>query len=241
MPRTLVLGGTFNPIHVGHLRAAIEVAEVLGFDHVELIPSFAPRHKDDTSLLRFDLRVALLQVATAKHDRYHINDIEKYLPVPSITFHTLEALSRKNPASELHFLLGDREFLKLHRWINGPRVVDLAHIVVACRTDFKLGKFASDVADAWPASKRVDAPSGVPLAFELRPGRRAVVVPLPRIEVSSSLVRDRWRQGRSLLHLVPDGVIELLERHREEVTATWSAANSTSSEQALRQREAAKG
>jgi nicotinate-nucleotide adenylyltransferase len=223
MSRTLIFGGTFNPVHIGHLRAVVEVAESFGFGRVEWVPSFAPLHKSEQSLLRFDLRVALLRAALRGHELFDVNEIERGLPIPSITFQTLEAMALSEPAVERYFLLGDREFLRLHKWRFGSGVVNLAHIVIACRTEFDLEPFASAVADAWPASRRVEPPPGALMAFELLPGRCAFVMPLPRIDVSSSQVRSYWLEGRSLSHLVPDGVIKMLERHRPEVEAAWRA------------------
>jgi nicotinate-nucleotide adenylyltransferase len=225
MSRTLIFGGTFNPVHVGHLRAAVEVAETLGFTRVGWTPSYAPLHKTGDALLRFDLRVELLRAALREHARFEVNEIEKDLPVPSVTVQTLEAMARREPAVERHFLLGDREFLRLHKWHRGHDVVKLAHIVIACRTEFDLEAFARAVAEAWPSCRHIDSPEGALMAFELTPGRRAILLPLPRIDISSSLVRQRWLEGRSLAYLLPDGVIDRLERHRPEVTAVWSEAS----------------
>lgn len=221
MSRTLIFGGTFNPVHVGHLRAAIEVAEALGFGRVDWIPSFAPLHKSEPSLLRFDLRVALLRAALADQAGFRVDEIERDLPAPSFTFQTLEAMAQREPADDRYFLLGDREFLRLPKWRSGRSVVNLTHIAIACRTEFDPSVFASSVAEAWPESRRIEPPGGASMAFELVPGRRAVVVPLPRIDISSSLVRRCWLEGRSLAHLVPMRAIALLEHHRAEVEAAW--------------------
>lgn len=230
MSRTLIFGGTFNPVHVGHLRAAVEVVETLGFDRVEWTPSYAPLHKAGDALLRFELRVELLRAALRGHAGFGVSEIEKNLPVPSVTVQTLEAMARHEPAVERHFLLGDREFLRLHKWRRGHDVVKLAHTVIACRTEFGLEAFAGSVAQAWPGCRRVDPPQGTLMAFELVPGRRAVLLPIPRIDISSSLVRQRWLEGRSLAHLLPAGVIELLELHRSEVEAAWSAQSESGQE-----------
>lgn len=224
MSRTLIFGGTFNPVHVGHLRTVIEVAETLGFSRVDWTPSYAPLHKSNEALLRFDLRVELLRAAVRGHDSFHVNEIEKGLPVPSITIQTLEAMARNEPDVERHFLLGDREFLRLHKWRRGLDVVALSNVVIACRTEFQAEAFASAVADAWPECRRIDTPAGGLMAFELVPGRRAVLLRLPRLDVSSSLVRRRWLEGRSLAHLLPAGEITLLNAHRLEVRAVWGAA-----------------
>jgi nicotinate-nucleotide adenylyltransferase len=230
MSRTLIFGGTFNPVHVGHLRAAVEVSETLGFDRVEWTPSYAPLHKAGDALLRFELRVKLLRAALRGNARFDVNEIEKDLSVPSVTVQTLEAMARREPDADRYFLLGDREFLRLHKWRRGHDVLKLAHIVIACRTDFDLEAFAGAVAEAWPGCRRADPPEGALLAFELMPGRRAVLLPLPRIDISSSLVRECWMEGRSLAWLLPDAVIELLEQHRPEVTAVWSGASASGRE-----------
>lgn len=224
MSRILTFGGTFNPVHVGHLRAAVEAVEALGFDRVEWTPSYAPRHKTGEGLLQFDLRVELLRAAIRGHGNFRVNEIEKRLPVPSFTVQTLEAIARNEPDAERYFLLGDREFLRLHKWFRGRDMVALAHIVVACRTEFDLEAFVSAVTDSWPEYRRVDPPAGAMMAFDLVPGRRALLLPLPRLDISSSIVRRRWLEGRSLMHLLPAGAIELLESHRAEAKAVWGAA-----------------
>lgn len=224
MPQTLIFGGTFNPVHVGHLRAAVEVVEALGFDRAELVPSYAPLHKVGDALLPFDLRVAMLRAALVGLPRFSVNEIEKNLPVPSVTVQTLEAMARDTPEEQRHFLLGDREFLRLHKWRRGADVVKLAHIVVVCRTEFDPEKLVISAQEAWPEFRRLDAPAGALMAFELLPGRRAVLMRVPRIDISSSLVRRRWLEGRSLALLVPSGAIGLLEKHRDEVDAIWKRA-----------------
>lgn len=100
MSRTLIFGGTFNPVHVGHLRVAVEAVEALGFGQVEWIPSFAPRHKGEPGLLGFDLRAKLLRNAVRHHANFRVNEIEKTLPTPSFTFQTLDVISQNGSNSE---------------------------------------------------------------------------------------------------------------------------------------------
>lgn len=224
MPPTLIFGGTFDPVHIGHLRAAFEVIEALGFKRLEWVPSYAPLHKVDQALLPFDLRVAMLRVAVAGLRLSVVSDIEKSLPVPSVTIQTLEAMARKQPEGELYLLLGDREFLRLHKWRRGRDVVNFANIVIVGRTDIEPETFARDLQEAWPEARQVAHPQAALRAFDLLPGRRALLLRTPRIDVSSSMVRERWLAGRSLDFLVPAGVIELLEANRKVVDVTWNAA-----------------
>lgn len=222
MPKTLIFGGTFNPVHVGHLRAAVEVVETLGFERAELVPSCAPLHKAGDALLPFDLRVAMLRVALDGLAHFSVNDIEKDLPVPSVTIQTLEAMTREAPDEDRHFLLGDREFLRLHKWRRAADVVRLAQIVIVCRTEFDPQTFVQSAQEAWPGLRRIDPPEGALMAFDLMPGRRAVLMRVPRIDVSSSMVRKRWLEGRSLDFLMPAAAIGLLGSHREQVSAIWN-------------------
>jgi nicotinate-nucleotide adenylyltransferase len=223
MSRTLIFGGAFNPVHIGHLRAAVEVEEALGFSKVEWVPSFAPRHKAVSALLEFDLRVKLLRAAVRGRAHWRVNEIEKSLPTPSFTYQTLEAMAGDEAGAERHFLLGDREFLRLPKWVRGREVPLRVQLVVVCRTAFNLDDFAAAVAQDWPQARRVEAPARAWAAFELVPKRQAVLLQIPRIEVSSSLVRQRWTDGCSLDQLTPAAAVELLQSHRTEIAAVWNA------------------
>lgn len=224
MPHTLIIGGTFNPVHVGHLRLATEAREALGFDQAEWLPCYAPRHKETAGLLPFPLRLELLRAAIGETAGTRINDIESRLPVPSFTCQTLEALAAGEPDGERYFILGHDEFLRLHKWHRGREVIGLTHVVVAVRRDLDLDRFFAAVAAAWPGSRPVAAPQGALAACELVPGRRAVLIAPPRLEISSSLIRQRWLAGRTVDHLVPPAVIGLLAARRVEVEAAWTAA-----------------
>jgi nicotinate-nucleotide adenylyltransferase len=224
MSRRLIFGGAFNPVHVGHLRAAIEVSDRLGFERVEWVPSYAPLHKADDALLPFAMRVALLRAALDGDRRFVINTIEQELPTPSFTVQTLEAMTRHEPQVERHFLIGNREFLRLPQWRAGARVVEMTQLVIVCRTEIDLDDFAANLTRAWPHSRQVAAPPGAMLAFDLASDRQAVLVAIPRIDISSSLVRRYWLEGRSVSHLMPAAAVELLEQHRPAVHAAWTAA-----------------
>lgn len=222
MPRTLIIGGTFNPVHVGHLRLATEAREALGFELIDWLPCYAPRHKEKAGLLPFPLRLELLRAAVGAAADTRINDIESRLPVPSFTCRTLEAMAAEEPDIERHFILGHDEFLRLHAWHRGREVIGLTHIVVAVRRDLDLGGFFDAVATAWPGCRPRPAPQGALAACELAPGRRAVLIAPPRLEISSSLVRERWLAGRNIDHLAPPAVIGLLAARRAEVAAAWT-------------------
>lgn len=221
MPRILTLGGTFNPVHAGHLRLAIEAAEALPFDSVEWIPCFAPRHKDGAALLPFALRLELLRLATGDLAGHAVNDIESRLPSPSFTYQTLAALAAAEPAAERYFVLGQSEFARLHLWYRGRDLVGLTHLLVAARGGPDPDAFHRVIGQFWPDSQAIEPPPGLTAGYRLGRGGRALLLPLPQMAISSSLVRERWLAGRDLRLLVPREVLDELARRRDLIIDCW--------------------
>ncbi|KAA3628338.1 MAG: nicotinate-nicotinamide nucleotide adenylyltransferase [Proteobacteria bacterium] len=222
--RILTIGGTFNPIHIGHIRLAVEASEALGFDRIEWIPCFSPGHKKATDLLPYALRVELVRLAT--HDLYGsvVNDIESRLPTPSFTYQTLSALATAESCAERFFVVGQDEFCRLHLWYRGRYLVSLAHLLITGNSGAGPTAFHETLDRFWPDSRQTDPPPSLPAAYEFRSGRRALFLPLPYLEIRSSLVRKRWLAGRDLRHLLPTGVLDELISHRSLVSETWRQA-----------------
>lgn len=219
--RILTIGGTFNPVHVGHVRLAIEATEVLNFDCVEWIPCFAPRHKSGAGLLPFAWRADLLRIAVGELPEHTVDEIESTLSTPSFTYHTLAALAQRELGVERYFLLGQREFTRLHTWYRGRDLNSLAHIVVALRSSEELTTFQRTIEDAWPDSRPIFESDAAEPIYLLPSGQTVRTLLVPRLEVSASLVRERWLAGRDLRFLIPARVLCELEARRDEVTALW--------------------
>ncbi|GFK94280.1 putative nicotinate-nucleotide adenylyltransferase [Fundidesulfovibrio magnetotacticus] len=216
-PRLGVLGGTFNPVHVGHVRLALEMAEALGLDGVEIVPAARPPHKPEEGLLPFELRLRLLEMALGDLEGVRANSMEAGRPGPSYTVHTLEELARRRPGDELHFILGSGDLLTLHQWRDGHRLGDLAHLAVAGRD--RHGRDA--VADYLASRPELGyAPAG-PGLWERASGRRLVLVDVPRLDISASFVRDRFRRGSNLRFLLPPAVERELARLRPRLLEIW--------------------
>lgn len=224
MTSRLLIGGTFNPVHRGHLALAERARDALGFDRVELVPCHTPFHRSGDALLPFELRCDLIRRAVAGIDRLDVNDIEARLPKPSLTWRTVAALSVAAPQADLHFALGQREFLRLHKWVKGREVAAAAHMVVAPRGDFDARRFEAELLDAWPGARPVTPPAGSAAAWEILPGRRAVLLDLAPVAVSATMVREGWRNGGDIRHLVPDAVRSGLEDRRGDVDRIWARA-----------------
>ncbi|MDR2727132.1 MAG: nicotinate-nicotinamide nucleotide adenylyltransferase, partial [Deltaproteobacteria bacterium] len=133
--RVGILGGTFNPVHVGHLRLAIEAAERLNLDRVVLMPAHTPPHKDRADLLPFALRVELLQAAVEHSPILSVTELEAELPPPSYTWNSLAAWKSRRPDDLGVFILGAEDFANLNTWHRGLELPTLMDLAVMARAD----------------------------------------------------------------------------------------------------------
>jgi nicotinate-nucleotide adenylyltransferase len=182
-----ILGGTFNPPHLGHLICGQEAHRQLGLDTVVLVPAGVPPHKPAPSDPGAEMRLELCRLAVGGDERFAVSRIEIDRPGPSYTVDTLRAVHEHEPGDELTLIVGGDMAETLADWRDPQQVLDLARVAVAERS----GVARADVANrltALGAEARVDF-------FDM-----------PRIDISSSLVRDRVARGDTVRYLVPDAV-----------------------------------
>lgn len=190
-----VLGGTFDPIHVGHLAVAEEAREVLGLARVLFVPAGQPPHKVPGSVSRVGDRVAMVQLAIADNPAFELSMVEVQREGPSYTVDTLETLARANPGAQLHLILSAETFAELPTWHEPERLFEAARMAVVPR-------------EGYPAPD----PAWLARAF---PGREDRVEYLggPRFELSSTALRARVAAGRSIRYLVPAAVEAYIADH----------------------------
>lgn len=221
--RVLILGGTFNPVHAGHLRLVIEAREATDCDHVLLVPGFSPHYRAQSGLLDFELRLDLARAALGGMERAAVLDIERRLPQPVFSYDMLTALRAERPGDAFHFVVGIDQFLHMGCWHRGTALPDLARIVVAMRDGTAEAAFHHAM-KARPDWKPARPPSRTLAAYQRDGGGEIVLIGPPRLDISSSLIRARWREGRDISHLVPETVLALLRRHEAAVSRAWAEA-----------------
>lgn len=202
-----LLGGTFDPIHVGHLRAAIEAREALAADELRLLPCALPPHREQPQV-GADQRLAMLDAAIAGIPGLRSDDRELRRSGPSYTYDTLVGMRAEVGAKRpLVLVLGADAFAGLATWHRWREIVSLSHIAVLTRPD------AHGLID--PRIEELLATAGTQDAASLRaaPAGRVLRLQIPPLPVSSTLVRERLREGRCVRFLVPDAVIELIRSH----------------------------
>ncbi len=186
-----VLGGAFNPPHVGHLLLAQEARWALGLERVLLVTTGRAPHKEIPDDPGVELRLEMTKLAAATGEGVEASAVEVEREGVSYTYRTLELLAEQRPDSELFFVLGADMAAGLAGWKRPERVLELARLAIVPRPGIDMDAVRS-------ALRRFDVPD------------RAEVIDAPLCGVSSTMVRERVAAGRPLRYLVPDPVIELI-------------------------------
>jgi nicotinate-nucleotide adenylyltransferase len=189
-----ILGGTFNPPHLGHLIAAQEAYRELHLDQVTLIPAGMPPHKPVDEEPGPEHRLELCRLAVGDDERFTVSDLELRRDGPSYTVDTLDVLRSRSPSDDLFLILGADIAAGLPEWHEPERVLELATVTIAMRR----GTAKAAVDDA---------------LAQLQGGERARFFQMPRIGISSTMVRRRVRAGQPIRYFVPDTVMHYIETH----------------------------
>jgi nicotinate-nucleotide adenylyltransferase len=189
-----IFGGTFDPIHMGHLILAEQCRDRAKLDQVWFMPSAHPPHKADQPVTRFEQRCEMIELAVAGHPVFRVERIEKELPPPSYTAETLAELHRRHPADEFLLLMGSDQLPDLPGWYQPKRVVEQAELVVVARPGVPV----------WTADLLAKALGLDVSAIKIR------TVDCPLIEISSRELRRSIAEGKSIRYLVPRAVEEYI-------------------------------
>ena len=198
-----ILGGTFDPVHNGHVRLALEVKERLDLDGVRLVPAPRPRLRADPRA-DVDERARLLKLAAAGCPGLTVDERELARAGPTYTVDTLEELRAELPGRSICLILGMDAFARLDRWWRWTDLCGLCHIVVAHRP-------GADVPTTGPVAVMLaERASDDPTALARSEHGRVLLCEAPLLDISASQIRALLSRGRCIRGLVPDAVYETL-------------------------------
>jgi nicotinate-nucleotide adenylyltransferase len=184
-----VMGGTFDPVHHGHLVAASEVQNLFSLDEVAFVPSGQPWQKAGKLVSPAEHRYLMTVIATASNPRFWVSRVDIDRPGPTYTIDTLRDLAAQHPDAELFFITGADALEQILSWKDADELFALAHFVGVTRP-------------------------GYVLSDDHLPRDVVSLVEVPAMAISSSACRERVLAGRPVWYLVPDGVVQYIGKHR---------------------------
>lgn len=205
-----VLGGTFDPIHNGHIAAGLRAQQALQLDRVMLVPSHIPPHRDAGASPAH--RLAMAELAALGQQGWTASDIELMREGPSYTFDTLTSL-RDGSTTQFFFIIGADAFAEIATWSRYPAVLDLAHFIVVARPGITLHSLKARVPDL---ADRMTTPD----AFTPDEKTRVILLETATPDVSSTEIRRRVRADQGISGLVPDSVASYIATHRLYLEST---------------------
>jgi nicotinate-nucleotide adenylyltransferase len=191
MSRLGMLGGTFDPIHLGHLVIASYAADALGLDEVLFLPAQTPPHKRDRSVTNAAHRVAMVERAIAGDDRFRLSRLDLGTDTPSYTADLVERLADDEPDGDLYFLAGADSLRDFATWHEPDRIIRTARLAIAPRPGIEIDE---RMLNAVPNLRN-----------------RVALFQAPLMDISSTDLRRRVRAGHSIRYVVPDGVLRYIE------------------------------
>lgn len=205
-----ILGGTFDPIHFGHLRLAQELTEALGLARVRFIPTGTPPHRDAPQVSGAH-RLQMARIATAGNSAFEVDEREIQRKGISYSYDTLTELRSEQAERPLCLLMGTDAFAALATWHRWQELFDLAHVVIAYRPGFRF----EELQDALPEPLRkiyLKRMAGDPAM--LRAGAGSILTrEIAALDISATHIRALLAQGSSARYLAPDAVLEYIDQH----------------------------
>jgi len=202
--RVGLFGGTFDPIHYGHLSAAEEIIQTLSLNKVYFIPSAIPPHKEESNITPAADRLKMLRLAIEGNEHFDISEFELERETPSYTVDTLEHLTGAHPDLEFYFILGNEIFNKIESWKDYRRLFELTNFVVITRpgfSDVDSNKIPLALKDDFRYYKKVEN-----VISYTNNARDIVFTEIRGIEISSTDIRNSVKSNKSIKYLIPDKV-----------------------------------
>ncbi len=187
--RVGIMGGTFDPIHHGHLVAASEVESLFELDEVVFVPTGEPWQKSERQVSPAEHRYLMTVIATASNPRFWVSRVDIDRPGPTFTIDTIRDIAGQRPGAELYFITGADALSQILTWKDADEALGLARFVGVTRPGYELS-------DAH------------------LPGSSVTLLDVPAMAISSSDCRARVAAGRPVWYLVPDGVVQYISKHR---------------------------
>jgi len=181
-----ILGGTFNPVHIGHLILAEEVREKLMLDKIIFVPAYLPPHKDNSDIAPANARLDMVKIAIKENKFFEASSVEIRRDGRSYTIDTIREFKKVYPLDELHFIIGSDLLTYLEEWKDLQEIIKMVKFVVATRPGYPLEKIPSHIS----------------------------TIPIRAVDISGFEIRNAIKENKSFRYLVAGGVFKYINRKR---------------------------
>lgn len=192
-----IIGGTFNPIHYGHLVAAEFAREAFALDHIVFVPSARPPHKELGDILDSQHRLKMAEMAVQDNPHFSVSDLEIERRGLSYSVETVAAFHEMYPGADIFFILGIDAFMFMNTWKDTDRLSELCSMIVVTRPGYHM-------------NPEDECFAGIPVLM----WQKMEVIPIPGFEISSSAIRERVIQGKTIKYLLPSEVEQYIYDHK---------------------------
>lgn len=214
-----LIGGTFNPVHLGHLRGAEETREMLDLDEIVFIPALIPPHKNSQNIASADHRLKMLKLATDSNPAFKVSDIEIKREGPSYTIDTLKYFNSTYHDNEYFFITGTELFTRIDTWKDYKKLFDFANFIILNRP----GYYDVDPINLFPITIMNDfilhEKSSEICKFIHTSTNKVIYINIEGIKLSSTKIRELIAENKSISYLVPEKIRDYISRnnlYREE-------------------------
>ncbi|NLJ96918.1 MAG: nicotinate-nucleotide adenylyltransferase [Clostridiales bacterium] len=189
MKKVGIMGGTFNPIHIGHLYLAEHAYEQAQLDYVLFMPTLNPPHKKEISIESASHRLAMVDLAIKDNPHFRLSDIEYQRTGMTYTSDTLKVLKEINPDTEYYYIVGGDSLMMMDKWMDPQSVFDLSTIVAGARNQYSDSELENQAKH-----------------LENTYNGKVILLDMPIVEISSEIIRERVTNKKTIRYYVPDEV-----------------------------------
>lgn len=207
-----ILGGTFNPVHYGHLRAAEEVRDRIGLEKILFIPSGNPPLKN-RNLASAEYRFEMTRLAIASNPSFELSDVEYRKDGTSYTVDTLMALREMHPGKEFSFILGIDAFLDIPLWHHPERIMELTNFVVVSRPGFSFTKLSPRIVAGKEELAAMNGNHHGVYRTSVDKGGEVRLMNITPLDISATTIRRLVKEGRTIKYLLPESVESFIISH----------------------------
>jgi len=209
-----IFGGSFNPLHNGHLRAAEEVMEILDLDKVIFVPSSIHPVKNDMNILDAKYRLKMLELATRDDVGFDVSDVEMKRPGPSYTIDTLKHFANKYKNYKLFFILGTENLARIDTWKDYKELFKFSNFAVVIRPGFNFSNIKDIIPGVLAKQFKLSEKTDNKTVYKHSSGNSLVFFKIKGIRISSTTLRKLVEKGKSIKYFVPDRVNKYILKNK---------------------------